>query len=148
MIRKLHDIMKAKLTLMEELSEPIDIDNGVKQGDTDAPTLFAITLRCAFVLHSKIVIKGSTSGSEHLENFLLFVGFVVSKTKTFFELIRELLYADDADLVAHSEEDMQSTMNSFSNAYSIFGLTISLKKTKVMYTPAPGTAYTDPTIKS
>jgi len=26
-------------------------------------------------------------------------------------------------------------------------LTISLKKTKVMYTPAPGTAYTDPTIK-
>jgi len=37
-------------------------------------------------------------------------------------------------------------MDSFSNACSIFGLTISLKKAKVMYTPA-GTAYTDPTIK-
>ena len=69
-----------------------------------------------------------------------------AKSKTFNALFRELLYADDADFVAHSEEDMQSIMNFFSVAYSQFGLTISLKKTKVMYTAPPAQPYSEPNI--
>ena len=58
-----------------------------------------------------------------------------TKTKNFSSLIRELLYADDADFVSHSEEDLQEIMNLFSTAFDAFGLTISIKKTKVMFTP-------------
>jgi hypothetical protein len=47
-------------------------------------------------------------------------------------LIRELLFADDAALVAHSEDELQLLMNKFSYACKQFGLTISIKKTKVM----------------
>ena len=69
-----------------------------------------------------------------------------AKSKVFTLIIRELLYADDADLVAHSEEDMQIIMNLFSSACLSFGLTISLKKTKVMFTPPPGIPYVEPNI--
>ena len=69
-----------------------------------------------------------------------------TKTKNFSSLIRELLYADDADFVSHSEEDLQEIMNLFSTACDAFGLTISIKKTKVMFTPVPGAPYVEPDI--
>ena len=43
-------------------------------------------------------------------------------------MLRELLYADDWDIVAHSEEDMQHIMDVFSEACTALGLTFSLKK--------------------
>ena len=46
--------------------------------------------------------------------------------------IRDLLFADDAALVAHSAQDLQTLLNQFSSACSDFGLTISLKKTKIL----------------
>ena len=61
-----------------------------------------------------------------------------TKSQTFGGLVRELLYDDDADFVSHSERDMQDIMNCFSTACDAFGLTISIKKTKVMFTPAAG----------
>ena len=42
------------------------------------------------------------------------------------------LFADDAALVANSTQDLQTLLNQFSSACSDFGLTISLKKTKVL----------------
>ena len=67
-----------------------------------------------------------------------------AKTKTLVMLIRELLYADDAVFVAHSVEDMQLIMDRFSFACTAIGLTISLKKMKAMFTPAPGETYNEP----
>ena len=46
--------------------------------------------------------------------------------------IRDLLFADDAALVAHSAQDLQTLLNQFSSACSDFVLTISLKKTNVL----------------
>ena len=53
-----------------------------------------------------------------------------AKSNTFQTLIRELLYADEADLVAHTEEDMQKIMDNFSNACTAFGLIISIKRAR------------------
>ena len=64
-----------------------------------------------------------------------------AKIKTFITLVRDLLYADDCDLVAHPEHDMQKIMDLFSNSCAAFGLTISLKKTKIMFTPHPSEPY-------
>ena len=46
--------------------------------------------------------------------------------------IRELCYADDAGLVAHTQETLQLFMTKVSEACKKYGLTISFKKTEVM----------------
>ena len=47
---------------------------------------------------------------------------------------------------AGSAEDMQYSIDLFSNACSNFGLTISTKKTEVIYQPAPKNLYQEPTV--
>ena len=42
-----------------------------------------------------------------------------------------MLFADDAAVVVHTQEELQSLMDCFSQACKDFGLTISLKKTNV-----------------
>ena len=61
--------------------------------------------------------------------------------------IRDLLFADDCALNATSHEKMQKCMNKFTEACDNFDLTISTKKTEVMYQPAPGVAYIEPNIE-
>ena len=47
-------------------------------------------------------------------------------------MIRELLFADDAALISHTEDGLQQLVSRFSRACKEFGLTISLKKTNIM----------------
>ncbi|KAK2193729.1 hypothetical protein NP493_7g03010 [Ridgeia piscesae] len=54
------------------------------------------------------------------------------KTKTTRILMRELLFADDSALVAHSAEEMQKIVDAFSDASKKFGLKINIKKTEVL----------------
>ena len=49
-------------------------------------------------------------------------------------------------LLAHTEETLQHIVNRFSDAAKNFGLTISLKKTEVLYQPPPRVAYSPPHI--
>ena len=58
-----------------------------------------------------------------------------ARTKTFAAMIRDLLYADDCALLAHSEADAQHLFDRFYTAASRFGLTVSVKKTEVMLQP-------------
>ncbi|KAJ8034871.1 hypothetical protein HOLleu_21889 [Holothuria leucospilota] len=53
------------------------------------------------------------------------------------------LFADDCVLNATNEHTMQLEMDRFSTECDNFGLTISTKKTEVMYQPAPGKPYTN-----
>ena len=46
--------------------------------------------------------------------------------------MQDLLLTDDAALVAHSAQDLHTLLSQFSIACSNFGLTISLKKTKIL----------------
>ena len=121
--------MKERVDVNGSLSEPIPVDYGVKQGDIVAPILFsiffAVMLSYAF----------QDTYLEPLENSST---FVVSTPSRHQFLVRELLFADDADLVAHTEEDMQLIMDIFSRVCIAFSLTINLKKTRVMYTQSIG----------
>ena len=59
-----------------------------------------------------------------------------AKTKTTRIPMRELLFADDSALFAHSAEAMQNIIvDTFSNASKKFGLKINIKKTDVLYKP-------------
>ena len=143
--RQLHSSMKAQVNFDGQLSEKFSVDNGVKQGDIPAPTLFSIYLSamlwyafhdCEKGAHIRFRISGNVFNLRRMN----------AKTLVSEMLVRELLYADDADLVAHSAEDMQEIMYRLANACTKFGLTISLDKTKVMFTPAPGHPYIEPDI--
>ena len=69
-----------------------------------------------------------------------------AKTKVTKALVRELLYADDCAIVAHTEEDLQRLTDSLSTATKRFGLTISIKKTEVLFQPSVGTGKKTPEI--
>ena len=52
----------------------------------------------------------------------------------------------DCALLAHTVDDIQAISNTFARSARRFGLTISLKKTELIYQPKPGADYTAPTI--
>ena len=121
--------MKARVAFNGRLSDEISVDNGVKQGDIPAPTLFSI--------YFTVLLGYAFSGCDVGVLLLFRISGKVfnlrrfnAKSKVFHDLIRELLYADDADFLAHTENDMQVIVNNSSRACDAFGLKFSLKKTK------------------
>ena len=56
-----------------------------------------------------------------------------ARTKTTNILVRELLFADDSTLIAHSAEEILRIVDAFANASSKYGLKINIKKTEVMF---------------
>ena len=58
-----------------------------------------------------------------------------AKTKTTNILVRELLFADDSALIAHSAKEIQRIVDAFANASSMFGLKINIKKIEVLIRP-------------
>ena len=113
-------------------SDSFPISNGVKQGCVLAPTLFSIfftiMLRQAKEdLPDDIYIRFRTDGS------LFNLRRLLARTKTIVELITELVFADDCALLTLMEEALRHIVNRFSDAAENFGLTISLKKTEMLY---------------
>ena len=62
------------------------------------------------------------------------------------EVLDELLFADDMAKGAPTEEKMQKGVDQVSDSCDSYDLTISIKKTEVVYQPAPGKPYKEPTI--
>ena len=140
-LQQLHIGQKGQVKHNGEFSDSFPIENGVKQGCVLAPTLFAVffsmMLREAKEdLHEGVYIRFRTDGSVFNLRRLL------SRTKTLEQLILDLLFADDCVLLAHTEEALQTVVNRFAKAAKAFGLTISLKKTEVLFQKPPREAYT------
>ena len=113
------------------------VDNGVKLGDIQALTLFslyfAVMLSYAFQgCDIGVYIRFRTSGKVFkLRSF--------STTSTTSQSLarRELLFADDANLVAHTEEEMQLIMDISSQEHTLICIRSNHQpeKDQVMYTP-------------
>ena len=132
MIEALHTGMMAKVSVEGEVSESFSVTNGVKQGCVLAPTLFSIFLSA--MLDEAFRDMGDGIYIQSRQNADLFnVAHFRAKTKTTRILMRELLFADDSALVAHSAEEMQKIVDAFSDASKKFGLKINIKKTEVLY---------------
>ena len=61
-------------------------------------------------------------------------------------MLDEFLFADDMAKGAPTEEKMQKGVDQESDSCDSYDLTISIKKTEVVYQPAPGKPYKEPTI--
>ena len=55
-----------------------------------------------------------------------------AKIKVWETTIRDVLFADDAAIAAHSQQQLRTLLTRFAKTCKLFGLTIILKKTKVM----------------
>ena len=89
---------------------------------------FGLLLKHAFVTTTE-GIYFRTRSDDRLFN----LARLRAKTKVRKDLIRDMLFADDAAVVAtHTQEELQSLMDCFSQACKDVGLTISLKKTNVL----------------
>ena len=65
---------------------------------------------------------------SHQNADLFTVSHFRAKTKTTNILVREMIFADDSALIAHSTEEIQRIVDAFTNASSKFGLKINIKK--------------------
>ena len=145
MIRCFHDGMKARLVIGSE-DEEFPVTNGVKQGCVLAPTLFSFIFSMMLLAAFKesdpgIQITYRTDGGIFNKQRLK------AKTKVNKALVRDLLYADDCAIVAHSAEELQALTDSLSQATKRFGLTISIKKTEVLFQPSKRSLAPVPQIK-
>ena len=115
----------------DSFSEPFEIRSGVKQGCVLAPMLFGTF----FGLLLKHVRDTTTEGiylRTRSDDRLFNLARLRAKTKVRKDLIRDMLFADDAAVATHTQEELLSLMDCFSQACKDFGLTLSLKKTNVM----------------
>ena len=147
MVRQLHDGMLARVQDQGSYSEPFQVTNGVKQGCVLAPTLFSLMFSAMLM----DAFKDSDVGIKlryRLDGKLFNLKRLQAKTKTRIESIRDFLFADDCALIASTELDMQHSVNLFSAACTNFGLTISTKKTEVLYQPTSSSDQNEPSISA
>ena len=131
MITSFHKGMKGTVQYDGSSSDPFPIKSSVKQGCVLALTLFdilfSLLLRYAFS-ESEEGIYPHTRSNGSLFN----LACLRAKTKVRKVLVREMLFADDAAITAHTETPLQELINCFAHACSQFGLTISIKKTNIL----------------
>ena len=109
MIEALHNGMMANVSVGGEVSESFSVTNGVTQGCVLAPMLFSVFLSA--MLDEAFRDMGD---SVYIQS-------------------RQLLFADDSALVAHSAEEMQKIVDAFSDASKKFGMKTNIKKSEVLY---------------
>ena len=125
-VKSFHTNTKATVQYDGNVSESFTIKSGVNHGCVLAPTLFEIfffmLLKRDF-FPSTVGVKLYTRSDGRLLNHAL----LKAKSKLKYITVQDLLFADDAALVA---QDMQTLLNKFSLVCLYFGLAISLKKLK------------------
>ena len=129
LVKALHDKMQAHVAQGNYIFKEFAVTNDVKQGSVLAPKLFSFYWTAmpevAFDgVGNRIYIQSHTN--PDLFNVTLFR----AKTRTTQILVREMLFAGDSAIVAHSVADIQSLEDKIARAASQFGLKINIKKTE------------------
>ena len=145
MVRQFHAGMFAWVQNDGEFSDPFPVTNGVKQGCVLAPTLFSM-------MFSAMLTAAFQDGDNGIPIRYRFDGKLFNlrrlqaKFKVQTEVLDEFLFADDMAKGAPTEEKMQKGVDQVSDSCDNYGLTISIKKTEVVYQLAPGKPYKELTI--
>ena len=145
MVRQFHDGVLARVQNDGEFSDPFPVTNGVKQGCGLASTLFSM-------MFSAMLTDAFQDGDNGIpiryrfDGKLLNLRRLQAKSKVQTEALDEFLFANDMAKGAPTEEKMQKGVDQVSDSCDSYDLTISTKKTDVVYQPAPGKPYKETTI--
>ena len=126
-------------------SDPFPLKNEVQQGCVLASTLFSM-------MFSTMLTDGFQDGENGIyfrysfDGKLFNLRWLQAKSKVQTEVLDEFLFADDMAKGAPTEEKMQKGVEQVSDSCDGYDLTISIKKTEVVYQPAPGKPYKKPII--
>ena len=144
-VRQFHDDMFARVQNNGEFSDPFPVTNGIKQGRVLASTLFSmmfsVTLTDTFQDDDNgILIR------YRFECKLFNLRRLQAKSKVQTEVLDEFLFADDMAKGVPTDEKMQKGVDQVSDTCDSYDLTISIKKTEVVYQPAPRKPHKEPII--
>ena len=145
MVRQFHDGILARVQNDGEFSDPFPVTNVVKQGCVLASTLFSM-------MFSAMLTDAFQDSDNGIPIRYRFIGKLFNlrrlqaKSKVQTEVLDEFLFAGDMAKGALTEEKMQKCVDQVSDSCDSYDLTISIKKTEVVYQPAPGKPYKEPTI--
>ena len=145
MVRQFHDGMLVRVKNDSEFSDPFPVTNGVKQSCVVAPDLFSMMFSAMLTA----AIQDGDNGIPiryHFDGKLFNLGRLQANSKVQTEVLDEFLFAYDMAKGAPTEEKMQKGVDQVSDSCDSYDLTISIKKTEVVYQPAPGKPYKEPTI--
>ncbi len=123
--------MKARVRADGVLLEEIAVNNGLRQGCTLAPVLFNF--------HACLVAERWSSRMADVEGAGTYLHFKFDQilfrksTRNAQETqVTECQFADDAALLARTQTGAEKAMMEYEEAAQVFGLHISLEKTKLM----------------
>ena len=123
--------------MMVSFFYPFPVTNGVKQGCVLAPALFS-TMFSAMLTTAFQDSDNDIPIRYRFDGKLFNLRRLQAKFKVQTEVLDEFLFADDMARGALTEEKMQKGVDQVSDSCDRYDLTISIKKTEVIYQPAPG----------
>ena len=129
LVKTLHDEMQVHVAQANYIFKEIQVTSDVKQGGVLAPTLLSF-YRTAMLAVAFDGVGKSIYIQTHTNPDLFNVTLFRPKTRTTQILVREMLFAGDSTIVAHSVGDIQSLVDRIARAASQFGLKINIKKTE------------------
>ena len=131
MIRLFYDGMTGQVLSNGNVTDAFVISYSVKQGYILTPVLFNVFFTC-MLSHAVQDLGKGVYIRYCLDGSLFDLRRLSTKMKSLQTLLQEL-FADDCELMAHVEQDLQRMLGRFSEASKLFGLTISLGKTEVLH---------------
>ena len=111
LLRELYREATCKVLHKGELSETINITNGVRQGCVLSPLLFIVAL--------DEIMRETTQTARGIQ-------------WTPYRRLEDLDFADDVALLSHTHKDMQDKLDALNTAAAKYGLKINRSKTKYM----------------
>lgn len=144
-IRAFHDDMTARVVESGEFSQPFKVSSGTKQGCVLAPLLFSIYFSAMLLVAFKDCDTG-VSMYFRTDRSVFNLQKLHAKTKVSHAILRDFLFADDCALASFSIQEAQLLLDRFVDAARRFGLSVSLKKTEVMYQPSRASIYSAPSL--
>ena len=132
MVRQFHNGMLARVQNDGEFSDPFPVTNGVKQGCVLAPTLFSMMFS-ALLTDAFQADDNGIPIRYRFDGKLFNLRRLQAKSKVQTEVLDEFLFAAATAKGAPTEEKMQKGVDQVPDSYY---LTISIKKTEVVYQPA------------
>ena len=134
-LRLLHDKMTATVLFNGTETEPFTIRTGVKQGCVTA-------LVTGYLCTNLVLVRGRLPiGVEldyRLDGRLFNLSHLKAKKEVMKLAVIDRQYADDCVILVHSAEELQTSLDLFTEAYQNLRLSINIRKTKVIHPPTPG----------